>query len=360
MQAKAYARAHGRPYEWLDKDRFAVISPTDGSDQDASMLISPATTSVLLMCAFLLANLLLMMVTIMNFDDIHLWLRRGSKSRALYKASGIVLAMFNLATFTFEIILLNRFISDLSIPFYYVSAVKLPLMIIVFTVEIVTVSYNTYKHRPMKCLPWIAHTFASCHILWFVHRVVTDAIISITSFIVAPAQTLGVLTLILSTIACVTAFVAYLIHRGLSGLNRRTCLAMLGGVVVGVTTCGLVFIFTLLFIALVDNGLKSTGIGGFILSLIPPTIIFVASLLVEWRLSTPYEGHRSNKLSDSLSYSREKTPRRSKRRAESRADKTVSHLLSTVSDLSVLSIEENGEEVVETVSTVDETTPLVQ
>lgn len=357
MQAKAYARAHGRPYEWLDKDRFAVISPTDSLDQDASMLISPATTSVLLMCAFLLANLLLMMVTIMNFDDIHLWLRHGSKTRALYKASGIVLAMFNLATFTFEIILLNRFISDLSIPFYYVS-VKLPLMIVVFTVEIVTVSYNTYKHRPMKCLPWIAHTFASCHILWFVHRVVTDAIISITSFIVAPAQTLGVLTLILSTIACVTAFFAYLIHRGLSGLNRRTCLAMLGGVVVGVTTCGLVFIFTLLFIALVDNGLKSTGIGGFILSLIPPTIIFVAGLLVEWRLSTPYVSHRSNKLSDSLSCSRERTdPRRSKRRAELRADKTVSHLLSTVSDLS---IEEKGEEVVETVSTVDETTPLVQ
>ena len=49
-----------------------------------------------------------------------------------------------------------------------------------------------------------------------------------------------------------------------------------------IATCaiGLIFTVTLLFIALVDNGLQSAGIGGFILSLVPPTVIFVIGLCV--------------------------------------------------------------------------------
>ena len=35
-----------------------------------------------------------------------------------------------------------------------------------------------------------------------------------------------------------------------------------------------------MFIALVNNGLQSAGIGGFILSLIPPTAVFVIGLCV--------------------------------------------------------------------------------
>ena len=128
---------------------------------------------------------------------------------------------------------------------------------------------------------------------------------------------------------------------------------MLSAVIIGLTTCGLICIFTLLFIALVDNGLKSTGIGGFILSLIPPSVIFMAGLLVEWKLNTADAiEHHHAKLSDSLRYNREKTPRR---RSRVKDDRTVSHLLSTVSDQAG-----DSEEIVkESVCTADENTPLL-
>ena len=274
------------------------------------MLISPVSTSKLLMCAFILVNLLIMIVALLFFDDTFLWLQSGDKLRALYVASGVVLAIVNVVTFVCEIKLLNQFISDSTISMYYV-AVKLPLMVLVFTVEIITVSYNTYKHQPMKCLRWLAHSLTCCHILWFIHRLATDVIMSIMSFILAPAQTLGILTLILSTVACAIIFVAYVVHKGISGggCNRRTSLPVLSAILIGITTCGLVFIFTLLFIALVDNGLKSTGIGGFILSLLPPSIIFIAGLCVEW-IYVPKFSHHVVKFTESR---RESSTRRDRR-----------------------------------------------
>ena len=210
LQAKSYARAHGRPTEWQDKDRYTVDAELDDS---TTMLIGPVSTSILLMCAFILANLLVMIVALLSFDDIFLWLQGGEKSRALYVASGAVLAIINVVTFIGEIKLLHQFISDQMISMYYV-AVKLPLMVLIFTVEIIAVCYNTYKHQPMKCLRWLIHSLACCHILWFIHRLATDMIMSIMSFIFAPAQTLGILTLILSTVVCMIIFVAYVAHKG--------------------------------------------------------------------------------------------------------------------------------------------------
>ena len=322
MQAKSYARAHGRPTEWQDKDRYTVDAELEDS---TTILISPVSTSILLMCAFILANLLVMIIALLCFDDIFLWLQGGEKSRALYIASGAMLAIINVVTFIGEIKFLNQLISDqnLMISTYYV-AVKLPLMVLIFTVEIVTICYNTYKHRPMKCLHWLTHSFACCHILWFIHRLATDMIMSIMSFILAPAQTLGILTLILSTVVCMIIFVAYMVHKGTvgGGCDRRTTLPVLSVILIGITTCGLVFIFTLLFIALVDNGLKSTGIGGFILSLLPPLIIFVAGLCVEW-VYVPKFSHQVVQFAESR---RERSTVRDRRARSSDHDRSRVHL----------------------------------
>ena len=320
------------------------------------MLIGPVSTSILLMCAFILTNLLVMIVALLCFDDIFLWLQGGEKSRALYVASGAVLAIINVVTFIGEIKLLNQFISDQMISMYYV-AVKLPLMVLIFTVEIVTVCYNTYKHRPMKCLRWLTHSLACCHILWFIHRLATDMIMSIMSFIFAPAQTLGILTLILSTVVCMIIFVAYVVHKGTvsGGCDRRTTLPVLSVILIGITTCGLVFIFTLLFIALVDNGLKSTGIGGFILSLLPPSIIFVASLCVEW-IYVPKFSHQVVQFAESR---RERSAVRDRRVRSSDRERSHVHLsgVSVEVDEESVSLKDsvlNGSSV-----SLDENTPLL-
>jgi hypothetical protein len=51
---------------------------------------------------------------------------------------------------------------------------------------------------------------------------------------------------------------------------------------------GLIFTVTLLFIALVDNGLQSAGVGEFILSLIPPVVVFVIGLGINREFATNF------------------------------------------------------------------------
>ena len=60
----------------------------------------------------------------------------------------------------------------------------------------------------------IAHAFAVCQIIWFLHRVVNDVIIAVVFFVLAPAQTLAVVTLLLFTIGSTIAFVAFIIYKG--------------------------------------------------------------------------------------------------------------------------------------------------
>ena len=48
----------------------------------------------------------------------------------------------------------------------------------------------------------------------------------------------------------------------------------------GLIICGLLLAITLLYIVLVRNGLKSAGMGGLILSLVPPLAVFTIGLII--------------------------------------------------------------------------------
>ena len=64
--------------------------------------------------------------------------------------------------------------------------------------------------------------------------------------------------------------------------QRSQCcsIAVFCTVLISICTIGLIVTVTILFIALVDHGLQSAGIGGFILSIVPPMTIFVIGLCV--------------------------------------------------------------------------------
>ena len=153
------------------------------------------------------------------------------------------------------------------------STPKIVLMVLTFIPEI-SVSYSIAYRYTRKCCQRIMHTFALYQIVWFVHRASMDAIISIILFSIAPAQVLGIVTFLLSTLACAIILLAQLIN------NCRCRREALSSLLIAAITVALVLSVTLLFIALVDNGLKSAGMGGFILSLIPPAVIFVISLFI--------------------------------------------------------------------------------
>ena len=114
------------------------------------------------------------------------------------------------------------------------------------------------------------------------HRLVTDAIISIVFFIIAPAQTLGVVTLVLFVVASAIAFVAIITYKGLKKITKSFLIC---AVINGIITCGVLFVITLLYIVFINNGLKSAGLGGQILSLLPPFIAFVIGFIAERKYS---------------------------------------------------------------------------
>ncbi len=158
---------------------------------------------------------------------------------------------------------------------YFIIKLLLVVLIIILDLLVSCLSTLMIKHNK-KRLHGILHAIALYQIIWFGHRVATDAIISVIAFIIAPAQTLGTVTLLLATVACMILFVS-------SSLKKRCqccSTAVFCTVLIGICTIGLVITVTILFIALVDHGLQSAGIGGFILSVLPPMTIFVIGLCV--------------------------------------------------------------------------------
>jgi hypothetical protein len=127
------------------------------------------------------------------------------------------------------------------------------------------------------------------------HRLATDTIIFVIAFTIAPAQTLGIVTLVLSTIVCVVLFVSLLVKKCQAGCTCRNCTCnkntiptICCTILIAICTVGLIITVTLLFISLVDNGLQSAGVGGFILSLIPPVVVFVIGLGINREFATNF------------------------------------------------------------------------
>ena len=124
------------------------------------------------------------------------------------------------------------------------------------------------------------HALALCQIIWFVHRLATDAILSVIAFIIAPAQTLGLITLLFFIVVCAILFVSSLFQKFQACCTCSSCTCERSTLptifclfLVATCTVGLIFTITFLFISLVDNSLQSAGMGGFVLSLTPPTAV---------------------------------------------------------------------------------------
>ena len=184
-----------------------------------------------------------------------------------------MLTFINLAAFGGDLTIVSFFWHFMNSVYFYI---KLLLVVMIIILELLVSRQSMLKFHNDDWLLGIIHALSLCQIIWFGHRVATDTIISVIAFIIAPAQTLGTITLFLSTVACTILFVSSLLKQ------RSQCCSIAGfcTFLIGISTIGLIVTVTLLFIALVDHGLQSAGIGGFILSIVPPMTIFVIGLCV--------------------------------------------------------------------------------
>ena len=289
------------PVEKQEMDRSSVSCISyDGDHYGCDMLsdnplVDPSNMNIgmLITFIFIFSNLLVLSLTLLLFRTaISLLKRQGKQVKLLFKASAMVLTCVNLGIFISDIIL-NLMFTDCSIFNYYLSNLnwflifmnisKLLLVFVILILETPAICYTVYKVDVInkKCHR-IAHALDFCQLIWFVHHLVNGTIISMIYFVVSPAQTLGVVTLLFSIIASAIAFVYIIIYKGCS---RTSCKYTFCTFCNGIIICGLLIVVTLLYITFVDNGLKSAGMGGLILSLVPPLIVFMIGLFIKRRYS---------------------------------------------------------------------------
>ena len=246
------------------------------------------STAVLIFIIYLILNILILMFTVLYLGKVFTWIEQAQHKhlKDLYKASAIVLTFINVATFVSDIFLYSTL--QINYDFYILTSylvIKSLLVVVICLSDLVVSCFYTcrskYRHQ------WkIMHALALCQFVWFVHRFATDAIISVIEFIIAPAQTVGLISLLLSVLVCAILFVSFLLQKcqtcctSRCMCKRNTLPTIFCSTLIAIFTVGLVFTVTLLFKSLVDNGLQSAGIGGFILSLFPPIVIFVIGLCV--------------------------------------------------------------------------------
>ena len=296
MQAKAYIESSKlkklEDITWI-KDVYECSSSHRYLDRN---FISSSVTAKLIFCTYLFLNTLILLFTVLFFGKIFSWIEQPQhkKLKELLKASAIVLTIVNLGTFLNDTIahtFYSQSVTQDSIPLTAIDygiylILKIVLVFLIFIFDITVSCFNTCTKYYYGCSSAM-YALALCQIIWFVHRLATDIIIFVIVFTVAPAQALGMITLIISTIVCAVLFASLLLKKCQAGCNRRNCTCnrntfptICCTFLVAICTVGLIFTVTLLFIILVDNGLQSAGVGGFILSLVPPIAVFVIGLCI--------------------------------------------------------------------------------
>jgi hypothetical protein len=308
MQAKAYIESpklkQSEDISWI-KD-VGECSGTTSPSYLESNFFSSSNTAKLIFSTYVFLNILILIFTILYFGKVFSSIEQPQhkKLKELLKASAIVFIFINLGTFISDVNIHTFYslsytydrvdpTSLTSIDYGIYLILKIVLVSLIFIFDVAVSCFNTCKHRPGFSSAMYA--LALCQITWFMHRLATDTIIFIIAFTVAPAQTLGIVTLLLSTIVCAVLFVSLLLKKCQAGCNcrnyscnRNTFPTICCTLLIAICTVGLIITVTLLFISLVDNGLQSAGVGGFILSLIPPVVVFVIGLGINREFATNF------------------------------------------------------------------------
>ena len=163
----------------------------------------------------------------------------------MYKASAIVLTIINLTTSISDITLQISHYHNISVTSYLI--IKVVFVALICISDLIVSCFCMYRSK-YSCGS-IMHALALCQFVWFMRRLATDAIISAIAFIIAPAQTVGLITLLLSTVVCAILFVFLLLQKcTCSKYTNTICYSIFIAI-----SIGLIVTVTLLFIALVDK-----------------------------------------------------------------------------------------------------------
>jgi hypothetical protein len=313
MQAKAYARSSESEKQNNDRSIIAINGTATFTDNPSSwydcayqcelpngyysggyynyetLQLSADVALKLVLGIVLLTNILLCILSLGYFHHAFNWLFKKEWVKKIYRSSAIVLLLLNGFTLIYDSLYLSvnyyyssSVIERTGLSFKILATVFMPMLEFLWIIFKV---YHCYNHQLGKCKIFF-HSVGFCQIIWFAHRLLIDIVISVIFFVIAPAQTIGIITLLLLTILSAIIFFDQMLSS-----KRNTCIYIL---IPGSISVVLVVMITLLFITLVDNGVQSSGMGGFVLSIIPPIIALIIGVYVNREnLDNLYQWFRS-------------------------------------------------------------------
>ena len=285
---KSYAR---EPYHKLENDKGVLLYPyavnTSWNHEDCILTI------------FVILNLLFLTLTAfyskaaIHFVNEQVYLKTVMEK--CYWSTVVVTGLLNSAWFGGNIF----FLSFLFYQSKRFICVVIMIIVILFIVPInagliaghITIPVPGFCEKicccccfcccSKKCMSRLIHTLSLCHILWFIHRLISTSIVVICYFVIAPAQVLAVVSLFFSSVICIIVFSSLIFSS--CTCTSKFFVRFIGLVLLLLQILAIIIAFTLFYINLVDNGLESDGIGGLFLSLIPPATFFIVGLIVERR-----------------------------------------------------------------------------
>lgn len=176
-------------------------------------------------------------------------------------------------------------------------------MVIFFFIEVISVWIIVKDFKTSDSLFCVSnryilraiHTLAVCHILWFMHRVGYNLIVTMYFIALAPVQALVATILIYSVIFCTIIYVAYNLHcfkLMRKCCTRNCCSTAFRLFIVFLLYCGVIgilFCLTMIFNELITHGLNSSGLGSVILSLVALALVFIITLKLKGQVKKLFE-----------------------------------------------------------------------
>ena len=179
VQAKGYAKSSdgNQIMNFTSLEDISWLMEANNHANDDYDAFPLSSVAVLIFCTFLWLNTLVLIFTMLNIDKVYTWLEEQCKSwKDMYKASAGVLTFINLAAFGSDLSFFVIYFSNRK--FFTYSIIKLPFVVMIIVLDLLVSCRSTLKHNK-KRLYGILHALALCQIIWFGHRVATDAIISV-------------------------------------------------------------------------------------------------------------------------------------------------------------------------------------
>ena len=145
LQARAYARNnHGEKQE-MDRSSVLELSKPSHPFTDLS------NTSIPFLCIFLLSNVLMLTLTLLNLCKLFHWYQKQEKlTKSVYKASAIVLTCINVIALVVDIVNLKVAIIN-SLEFAYKYTLSLNMLVRSISSKGITSALNSML-RNTSCL----------------------------------------------------------------------------------------------------------------------------------------------------------------------------------------------------------------